>query len=67
MKYLTIILSGLVAVLLLGLIVTGVKYQQAISEVDRKQERIRELEKKRDSAVDRHWVDMQAKMKEAGR
>ena len=67
MKHLTITLSVLVVVLLFGLIVTGVKYQQATSEVDRQQEQIKELEKERDSTVDGHWVDMQEKMREAGR
>lgn len=67
MRHLTITLSVLVAILYLGLIVTGVKYQQATSKVDRQQEQIRELKQERDSAVDGHWGDMQEKVREAGR
>jgi|GEM_PF-2471100 len=60
-----------VNVLLWHLVMMTVLFMAAIvSAVVTKQEQdeqIKQLQQERDSAVDGHWVDMQEKMREAGR
>ena len=66
-NYLSITFAAAAAILLLGLIGTGVRMQQAQTTVIRKQEEIRELQLKNGALQDRYWIEMQEKMREAGR
>ena len=64
-NYLTIIFAVAAAILLLGLITTGVRLQQAQTTVDRQQVLINKLLE--DPSIDSHWIEIQEKMREAGR
>jgi len=66
-NFLTIILVGIAAVLLIGLIVTGIKYQQAVSIVEQQKAEIKQLQKKNEQKVIDHFDWSNSKMKEAGR
>lgn len=62
-NYLSITFAVTAAILLLGLIATGVRLQQSQTTVDRQQVLINKLLE--DPSIDAHWIEMQEKMREA--